>query len=167
MNTPRRIAALLLAFACGTAEAQSPPPFVSGVWKQGHNITEPRPKSSKFMKMLDAGFLVSGSQEAYRVEIEVSSAVPTPYFMQALFENPKDSKKPFTEETVVSQPKSTFSLTHGPVKGLRIYRAYRITIKIFRHKGDPEPFDVLEQNVRSYIDTTGPVTKLKSGMRAQ
>ena len=90
-----------------------------------------------------------------------------PYLMQAFFENPKDSKKPFTEETAVSQPKQSLSLTHGPVKGLGIYRDYHITVKIFRHKGDGEPLDVLEQTVRSYIDTTGPVTKLKGGMKAE
>ena len=167
MHSCRLIVSGLVTLVCYTADAQSPPSFVSGLWKQGHNITEPRPKSSKFMKMLDAGFLVSGPREAYRADIQVSSSVPTPYFMQASFENPKDPKKPFTEETVVSQPKSTFSLTHGPAKGLRIYRDYRITVKIFRQKGDTEPLDVLEQTVRSYIDTTGPIAKLKGGMRSQ
>lgn len=166
MKRLRFLCALFIALMCGTGEAQSPPGFVSGVWKKGHNITEPRPESSKFMKMFDAGFLVAGSDEAYRVNIDISPTTPTPYFIQATFENPKDAKKPFREETVISKPQRSASLTHGPVKGLRIYRDYRITIKLFHHKGDAEPFDVLVQTVRSYIDTTGPATKLKDGMKS-
>ena len=162
----RLITILFFAFAAANANGETPP-LVSGVWKQGHNIMEPRPKSSKFMKIIDAGFLVSRSQEAYRVEIEISPNLATPYFMQAFFENARDSKKPFTEEAIISEPKAQCSLTHGPVKGLRIGRDYRITVKIFRRQGDAQPLDVLVQSVRSYLDTTGAVTRLKGGMRAR
>jgi hypothetical protein len=85
--------------------------------------------------------------------------------MQALFENPADRNKPFVEETVVSQPQKVLTLTHGPVKGLRISGDYRVTVKIFRRKGDTEPVDTLEQKVRSYLDSTGAVIRIKGGMK--
>jgi hypothetical protein len=164
MNSSRVLVISLLALAlCARAEGAEPP-LVSGVWRKGHNITEPRPKSSIFMKVLEGGFLVLPTAAAYRLEIEVSPKLSTPYFMQALFENPLDRSKPFTEETVVSQPDRNVTLTHGPVKGLRISGDYRITVKIFRHKGDAEPMDVLEQKVRSYVDSKGSAIKMKGGM---
>jgi hypothetical protein len=167
MHALRFFAILVLALLiCAPAEAAEPP-LVSGTWHKGHNITEPRPKSSKLMKVLEAGFLVLPTAAAYRVEIEVSSDLSTPYFMQALFENPVDGRKPFAEQTVVAEAQKVFTLTHGPVKGLRISGDYRITVKIFRHKGDAEPIDVLEQKVRSYVDSTGPAIKLKGGMKSQ
>jgi hypothetical protein len=141
--------------------------FVSGVWQKGHNITEPRPKSSEFVKTLDGGFFFVPIGAAYRVEIEVSPELAAPYFMQAVLENPEDRNKPFIEERVISKPEKHFTLAHGPIKGLRIYRDYRVQVKIFRRKGDSEPLDVLEQKVRSYVDTRGPAVKTMGGMKEQ
>jgi hypothetical protein len=167
MYTSRFLTIPLLALlVCARTEAAEPP-LVSGVWQKGHNITEPRPKSSKFMKVLQGGFLVLPTAAAYRLEIEVAAELSTPYFMRALFENPADPAEPFLEETVVSQRQKILTLTHGPVKGLRISGDYRITIKIFRQKGDSEPIDVLEQKVRSYVDSTGATIKMKGGMKSQ
>ena len=166
IRIPHLLVLALAAFTCSGVAAK-PPPVVSGVWKPGHNFTEPRPKSSKYMKTIDAGFLVSGTQEAYRAEIQVSPKLAPPYFVRALFQNPLDPRKPFVEETLVSETMAQFSLTHGPVKGLQISRDYRITVEIFRQKGDAQALDVLVQSVRSYLDTTGPVTKLKSNLRAE
>ena len=167
MNITRFLLIPLLAFAlCGRATAADLP-LVSGVWHKGHNITEPRPKSSNFMKVVEGGFLVLPTAAAYRLEIEVSSKLSPPYFIRALFENPADPDNPFVEESVMSQPQKTLTLTHGPVKGLRISGDYRITIKVFRRKGDAEPIDVLEQKVRAYVDSTGPAIKVKGGMKSQ
>jgi hypothetical protein len=164
MHSCRVFIISLLAFSLCPRVEGAEPPLVSGVWRKGHNITEPRPKSSTFMKVLEGGFLVLPTAAVYRLQIEISPNLSTPYFMQALFENPLDRSKPFTEQTVVSRPDNNVTLTHGPVKGLRISGDYRITVKIFRHKGDAEPIDVLEQKVRSYVDTKGAAIKMKSGM---
>ena len=157
---------LSAAVMCAHAETAEPP-VVSGIWQKGHNITEPRPKSSKFMKVLDGGFLVVSSAAAYRVYIEMSSSLETPYFMQAVLENPADRTKPFVEESVISQHEERLTLAHGPVEGLRISGDYRIVVKIFRRRGDEEPIDTLVQKVRSYVDTTGPGLKMKRGMKSQ
>jgi hypothetical protein len=141
--------------------------IVGGVWQKGHDLTEPRPKASKFVKTIDGGFLFNPAGAAYRVEIEMSSGLATPYFMQALLENPEDSKKPFSYERLISVPEKRFTLAHGPVKGLRIWHVYRVEVKLFHHKGDAEPFDVLEQNVRSYVDTRGPSVKVSGAMKEQ
>jgi hypothetical protein len=141
--------------------------FVSGVWQKGHNITEPRPKSSKFVKTIDGGFVFVPAGAAYRVEIEMSAELATPYFMQAILENPLDSRNPFIYERVVSTSQKRFTLAHGPVKGLRVYHDYRVEVKIFRNKGDAEPVDVLEQKVRSYVDTRGVAVKVMGGMKEQ
>ena len=162
-----RLLILIMLFVGASADAAAPP-IVSGVWKPGHNITEPRPRSSKFMKVLDAGFLLAGSRGVfYRVEIQLLPGLETPYFVQVIFPNPQDAKSPFVEEAVVSEPSVSMSPTTGPVKGLRIGQEYRIRVKIYRRKGDPQPLDVVVQSVRSYIDTTGSVTKLKRGLKAQ
>jgi hypothetical protein len=166
MHTLRFFAILVVALIGASAEAAEPP-LVGGIWHKGHNVTEPRPKSSKLMKVLEAGFLVLPTAAAYRVEIEVSSDLSTPYFIQAVFENPVDGRKPFAEQTAISEAQKVLTLTHGPVKGLRISRDYRITVKLFRHKGDVEPIDVLEQKIRSYVDSTGPAIKMKDGMKSQ
>jgi hypothetical protein len=167
MRAHRNVALLLFATViCQTALAQTRG-FVSGVWHKGHDITEPRPKSSKFVKTVDGGFIFNPAGAAYRVQIEMSSDLATPYFVQARLENPEDSKKPFTYERLISAPEKRFTLAHGSVKGLRIWHVYHIEVRLFHHKGDAEPFDVLEQNVRSYVDTRGPTTKVSGAMKEQ
>lgn len=167
MNTTRLLIIFWLALTLCSHTNAAEPPLVSGVWHKGHNITEPRLKSSNFMKTLEGGFLVLPTAAAYRLEVEVSAKLSTPYFMQAVFENPADPDKPFVEETVISKPQKILTLTHGPVKGLRISGDYRITVKIFPRKGAAEPIDVLEQKVRSYVDSTGAAIKMKGGMKSQ
>ncbi|HKP03925.1 MAG TPA: hypothetical protein VJU77_11275 [Chthoniobacterales bacterium] len=170
MNTLQSFlgAAFVVLFS-SNIQAKSPASygFISGVYQKGHNVTEPRAKSSKFVQLTDAGFFVSGSQASYYVSIQMSAETPAPYFMQAIFENPNDPKKPFVEQKVISPGEPARSIFHGPVKGLRISRSYHLTIKLFRKKDEPTPFDVLEQTVRSYIDTTGPEIKIKKGMAYQ
>lgn len=158
---------VVFAFAVCSIARAADPPLVSGVWHKGHNITKPRLKSSKFMKTLEGGFLVLPSAAAYRLEIEISLSLSTPYFMRAVFENPAERGKPFVEEAVISEAQKVLTLTHGPVRALRISGDYLITVSIFRGKGDAEPIDVLEQRVRSYVDTTGPAVRMKGGMKSQ
>jgi hypothetical protein len=167
MHTLRAFTLLIALLACEQSVLAQTRGFVSGVWQKGHNITEPRPKSSKFVKTIDGGFFFVPAGAAYRVEIEVSPDLATPYFVQATLENPQDSKKPFIHERVVSTPEKQFTLAHGPVKGLHIYRDYRVEVKIFRAKGDAEPIDVLDQKVRSYVDTRGTGVKVMGGMKEQ
>ncbi len=157
---------LSAAVMCAHAEAAEPP-LVRGIWHKGNNITEPRPKSSKFMKVLDGGFLVIPNAAAYRLYIEMSPSLETPYFMQAVLENPADRTKPFVEEAVISKRQENLTVAHGPIKGLRISGDYRIVVKIFRRQGEAEPIDTLVQKVRSYVDTTGPALKMKGGMKSQ
>ncbi len=167
MHTLRTFTLFLALLACEQSALGQTRGFVSGVWQKGHNITEPRPKSSKFVKTVDGGFLFNPAGAAYRVEIEMSPNLATPYFMQAILENPQDRKKPFIYERVISASGKQFTLAHGPVRGLRIYRDYRVEVKIFRVKGDAEPVDVLEQKVRSYVDTRGAEIKVMGGMKEQ
>jgi hypothetical protein len=167
MHNLRFLILALFAFLLCAPTIAAEPPLVSGIWQKGQNITEPRPKSSKFMKVVQGGFLVLPTAAAYRLEIEISSDLSTPYFMQALFENPADRSKPFVEESTIAKPQKILTLTHGPVKGLHIVGDYRITVKIFRRKGDTEPLDILEQKIRSYLDSTGPAIKMKGGMKSR
>ena len=167
MRAHRFVVILLFAAVICAHAVAAEPPLVSGIWQKGHNITEPRPKSSKFMKVTDGGFLVIPSAAAYRLHIEISPSLETPYFMQAVLENPADRTKPFVEEAVISQRQEGLTVAHGPVKGLRISGDYRIVVKIFRRRGDAEPIDTLEQKIRSYVDTTGPAIKMKGGMKSQ
>jgi hypothetical protein len=167
MNSTRSFAIAFLALASFTGAKAGEPPLVSDVWHKGHNITEPRPKSSNFMKVLEGGFVVVSKSAGYRLMIEVSPQLTTPYLMQAAFENPADPDKPFIEEAVISKPQKILTLTHGPAKGLRISRDYRITVKVFPRKGAAEAIDVLEQKVRSYVDSTGADIKMKGGMNSQ
>ena len=150
-----------------SAQAQSTPIFISGIWKPGANITEPHPKSSKYIKRTVAGFLADTHEAAYTAHVEISPEVKAPFFMQVFFEDPLNSKKPFKEEAVIPRCLKSYSLTHGPAKGLQIYHDYRITVKVYQHKGDAEPRDVLVQSVRSYVDTRGTGKKLMNGIKQQ
>ena len=82
--------------------------MLSGIYHKGHNITEPRPRKSKFISVREAGFLVAKDQERekelYYIEIVVSDKLPKPYFLQIIFENPLDAKSPFIEEAEISDP---------------------------------------------------------------
>ena len=138
--------------------------LLSGIYKKGHNIMEPRPRQSKFIKMREAGLLVSSAGEAYYAEIEISDQVEKPYFLRVMFENPADSKNPFIEESEITNPPPYISMRHGPVKGLKINSNYSIIVEIFRRKADTKALDTVSQPVRSYLDTTGPVTKVKNGL---
>jgi hypothetical protein len=157
----------VVALACmpATTRGASGARLISGIYAKGHNLTEPRPKSSKFMKMVEAGFLVVPGYEAYYAEIEISKELPKPYFLRASFEDPQHRDAPFIEEAEIADPPSPIPMRHGPVKGLKMSHDYTITIEIFRKQGDAEPIDRIVQKVRSYIDTTGPVIKVKGGMK--
>ena len=47
------------------------------------------------------------------------------------------------------------TLTHGPVKGLNIHHDYKVTYILFEDEARELEVDRIEQEIRSYIDTTG------------
>ena len=139
--------------------------FYSGVYFIGENVTEPRPSSSKYMKITGGGFIADNTTASYHLEIEMTPDAPQHFYVSAKFENPMDADHPFTEQASFATYQRTLSLTHGHVRGLKNASDYTVTVRLFNKEGDDQPFDTLTQKIRSYLDTTGDEVQIFRGVQ--
>lgn len=141
------------------------PIFLAGTYEKGANLTTPRPQVSKFFKTYAGGFDVAKDGAAYKVFVDVTQRRDKPMYVRVEFENPLDSKSPLTEEASLSADDNSIALTSKPVKGLKVYSDYIVKVMLYDSKDSEKPLDVLEQKVRSYVDTRGKEPKIYKGMR--
>ena len=152
---------ILLLTSCastsGTREvgAIKRPFYVTGTYKAGSNVTEPRPRESRFFRTDHAGFVVLENGAAYYIVARVLKHPPTNYQLRVQYENPQDKTRPFVT-TGELRPTMDGILFRSPdvVWGIRNWGDYTIRIDLFTSPESMEPIDTLIQPVRSYVDTT-------------
>ncbi len=152
------VAISLVAAGCSSSPPKSLPAgryFVSGIYQGGPTITEPRPVQSSLMAVTRGGMQVADGEAAYVLRVTLSPDVPGQFFARATFENPQEFSEPFVEEGEFLQRPAILTPAHGPVSGLVMFKEYRITVDLFKNKGDRAPLDTLTQIIRSYVDTQG------------
>lgn len=127
--------------------------YVSGTYQPGHNITEPRPQKSKFLKTYTAGFAVSEQGARYALLIDAFTKRKKDYLIKAEYEDPHH-KNPIIQEGKLPHKDKSISLGTDFIKGLEIKKDY--VVKVYLIDIDThEVVDTLTQKVRSYVDTTG------------
>lgn len=98
---------------------------------------------------------MADGEAAYVLRVTLSPDAPGQFFARATFENPQEFSEPFVEEGEFLQRPAILTPAHGPVSGLVMFKEYRITVDLFKNKGDRAPLDTLTQIIRSYVDTQG------------
>jgi hypothetical protein len=169
MNMKVTLAGILLLFVTANplAAAQKAPPMelVIGTYREGNNLTEPRPAQSKYFKTTLGAFQLIQGFSAYKWFIEVIQRPEKRIYTRCIIENPQDASKPFVYDGFIDPSTPSTVITHGPATGLKIYSDYTLEFIAYEDEARTKEIDKLTQVVRSYVDTTGPKLKLFKGMK--
>jgi len=138
--------------------------FISGVQLKGSDITDPNPKESKYLKTFTGGFGIQNQDAYYRFIISIKEPFSRPMFVKVEFKNPIDKKTPIIYEVEIPVDHKTLTFTHGPVKGLKIYKTYLVKVFLYEVDNKKDPVDILKQKVRSYVDTTTDTIRFYGGL---
>jgi len=168
----RTILARALCFvvvACSLTGAQKSAPMelVIGTYREGNNITEPRPAQSRYFKTTLGAFHLIQGFAGYKWFVEVIRHPEKRIYTRCIIENPQDAKKPFVYENAIDPDTPSTTITHGPVMGLKIYSDYTLELIAYADEQRTKEIDRLTQKIRSYVDTTGPKLKLFDGMKTK
>jgi hypothetical protein len=157
----------LFVVAPSLAAAQKSPPMelVIGTYREGNNLTEPRPAQSKYFKTTLGAFQLVQGFAGYKWFIEVIERPEKRIYTRGIIENPMDPKKPFVYDGFIDPSTPSTVITHGPAMGLKMYGDYTLEFIAYEDEARTQEIDKLTQIVRSYVDTTGPKLKLFKGMK--
>ena len=160
---------LLVAFVCTLAGAEKSArmELVIGTYREGNNITEPRPAQSRYFKTTLGAFQLIQGFAGYKWFIEVIRHPEKRVYTRSIIENPQDLKKPFVYDGYIDPATPSTTITHGPAVGLKIYQDYRVEFVAYADEQRTQEIDRLTQKIRSYVDTTGPRLKLFDGMKTK
>lgn len=169
MRTILARALLLVVSACSltAAEKATPMELVIGTYREGNNITEPRPAQSKYFKTTLGAFHLIRGFAGYKWFIETIKRPEKRLYTRSIIENPQDPKKPFVYEGFIDPDTPSTTITHGPALGLKIYKDYTVEFIAYSDEKRTKEIDRLTQKIRSYVDTTGPQLKLFDGMKSK
>ena len=164
--------ALLLVFAaCPLVVAQNSAPkameLVIGTYREGNNVTEPKPAQSAYFKTTLGAFQIIQGFAGYKWFIEVVQRPEKRIYTRSIIENPQDRKKPFVYDGFIDPDTPSTTITHGPALGLKIYQDYTVELIAYADEQRTQEIDRLTQKIRSYVDTTGPKLKLFKGMKTK
>lgn len=149
-----------LASASGLlAQSAAKPLFVLGT-VDGKNTTDPRPAESTNFRTQVGGFQVTQGFAGYVVYVDIIKKPRSKQYTRAILQNPLDPKAPFVYEHFIDKETGRTTLMHGPVKGLEIYKDYKVELILYEDEARTKEIDRLTQLVRSYVDTTGPKLKI-------
>ena len=161
---------VIFAFAltgCVTSSPVNSPDqvlLISGVYEKGHNVTEPRPITSKYFKTTFGGFKSFDNTAGYLLVAEIWKHPTKRLYTKFIIENPLDRSKPVIYSHYIDPSTPDTRVEYGPVSGLEIYKDYTIEIVAYDDEKMTRKVDHLVQKIRSYVDTTGPVLLMKNGM---
>jgi len=136
------------------------PTLCIGTYQKGNNITEPRPTRSQYFKTSIGGFQIIQGLAGYKVFIDVVKHPEKRCYTRAILENPENTKAPFVYDHYIDPSTPSTTLTHGPVKGLQVYKDYKVEFIMYEDEARTKEIDHLTQEIRSYVDTTGEELKL-------
>lgn len=138
--------------------------FISGTHQEGHDATEPRPAQSRYFKTEIAGFAIADGVAGYQVFIDVITPPSQRIYTRAILENPENPEAPIVYEHYIDPETPSTAMRHLPVKGLKIYKNYRIELVAYADEARTQEIDRLTQKIRSYLDTTGNEILLYRGL---
>jgi hypothetical protein len=163
------LAGILLLFAASTslmaAQQSAPMELVIGTYREGNNLTEPRPAQSKYFRTTLGAFQLIQGFAGYKWFIEVTQRPEMRIYTRCIIENPQDPKKPFVYDGFIDPSTPSTVITHGPAVGLKMYGDYTLEFIAYQDEARTQEIDRLTQVIRSYVDTTGPKLQLFKGMK--
>ncbi len=139
---------------------------IPGTYLSGSNLTEPRPTESAMLRLVSAGTVVLENGAGLYAVLEFKAPRTREYYVRSTWPDPLDPEQPIVNGAVVPIELSEFGLSSPRViSGLEIYKNYKIEIAVFESEDAIEPVDVLEQKLRSYVDTHGIPTMIHGRLR--
>ena len=178
-----KISLLLILFAsvvCAPAvlardyEKVDPPQsralYLSGVYKRGHDLTEPRAKSGEYLKTDDAGVLVFYPGAAFYWRILPLKPIPDGYIIRTTWPNPASPDQPLINTLDAEVDEATYKeyifMPTSPdfIDGLERHGIYEFKAELLTSEESDEPVEVLIQKVRSYVITKDGEVWVYGGM---
>ena len=139
--------------------------MVSGTYQPGSNLTEPRPKKSKFLKTTQGGIVVMGNGAGYYLNVQLIKKLERDVYATVEWENPLGGA-PFVNDAVLTPAMKGVGFSAPDfIKGLKNYTTYTIVVRLYESKEADTPFDTLTQKIRCYVDTTGDEVKGYGGLK--
>lgn len=129
--------------------------LISGVYKSGSNMTEPRPVESKYLKVNTGGVVIIRAGAGLFLNVAVKEKPTKDLYLVIEYENPQDPNAPLVNDQVFFKNAEKFVFSSpSTIRGLKSFGDYKITVKIYDSKQKKELLDTLTQKVRSYANTT-------------
>lgn len=141
------------------------PLFVSGLYRQGNDVTEPKKMKSRFLRVDEGGVLLTEAGAKLFVRVRGIEPPEGEMFLKAEFPNPSGGRPSFVE---LDFKKETTYIFTSPetVRGLKGKDDYIITVGVYLKKDTGRPVDSVVQKVRSYVDTQGKEVLIFDGILA-
>lgn len=139
--------------------------FSIGTYQKGSNITEPRPRETKYLRTEVGGFEIIQGFAAFKLYIDVIRKPERRLYTRAIIPNPSDQGSPFVYEHYLDPSTPSTSLTHGPAMGLQIHKDYTVKFILYSDEARTKEVDRLSQKIHCYVDTTGHTLKLYGRMK--
>lgn len=139
--------------------------LISGTYKRGANVTEPRPVEGKYLKVQHGGVIIIPSGAGFYINTTVKKSPKKDLYIVIEYENPNDKSKPLTnDQKFLKTSKGFYFTSPSVINGIRGYESYEINVKIYDSKKKDRLLDQFTQKFRSYVDTTTNQILIKTGM---
>jgi len=129
-----------------------------GTHYKGSDLTEPRPVSGKYLKVINGGLVVINSKDAgFYINMKLKDKIDKDIYVVTAYENPLDKNAPFVNDFIVTPDMYAKTIEFSSpdfIKGLKYWRNYKVNVTVYEDKSMAKQIDGFTQNIRSYVDTT-------------
>ena len=131
------------------------PTYISGTYLKGKsNITEPKPTKSEYLEVLAGGAVLIERGAGLFLNVKLRKKPSTKLYFKIEYPNPMNPSKPLINDMDFEEDMEECHFSSPEVIwGLKGYNDYVIKVSVYENKAANEPIEILEQHVRSYVDT--------------
>lgn len=134
--------------------------FITGIRPPESKGKDPLPETSLYMHTTVAGFIANAYAVGFVMEVHLSKPFTNMVYVETRVENPKDAKAPTIYRTKLAAGSDKIVVRQGPVLALKMKSTITAKVVLFEDETMVKPIDVLEQKVRSHVDTRKPKVDL-------
>jgi hypothetical protein len=128
----------------------------NGTFYAGKGSKNPKLAVSRYLRADRAGVFVTQNGARCFMEVKVLQEIPQGSYIKVEFSNPGKPSAPYVSGIDYKSGAKGYKFTSPrAVAGLKIGKDYKVTISVLKTKDSTKSIDVLVQEFRSYIDTTG------------
>ena len=130
------------------------PFYISGTYVKGSNLVEPAPVRGKYLEVDVGGVVIIKKGAGFFLKIHIIKTPNSLLYFKIEYPNPLDASQPFINGMEYNPDGNVYIFSSPSViKGLAGYGDYVIKIYVYDNKEAKNPIEILEQTVRSYVDT--------------